>query len=454
MKQNSRKSNLLATIFLLFFLIALLGIAFFAKQIGIHDTGEYIVQAKNLAGIGNVEPYTFHSIIYPLFLSAFLRIFPALLTIKIINILWLCLIGLTLFIYTKNTKALLLWIVSPLVWFISIETTPMLPLSFFFLLAYIFMKEFEEKKKFSLLLCSGFFLGITLALWTGALFLVFSFMFFFLWNKSFKQASIYGIFFLLGLSLQFVVDFIFLDFPFYTLLRYFGGNLYYLVFGIEQQPTLLLLLRMLFFIAPLCLLILKIDFKKYGREMLLIASAMLFFYLRGRNPDGFKLAITFAPMLLLVVSKVLTKRLFIINTLLAILLTGFFILPPYFTNTADQDVIQDFKDINKDFGFEKVIAGKDQELLFGSLSWSAKPIFIWWDSYEALQQKEEKEYRYILPKKEHRIMELSVAFNIETKEEYSKLPLILRKNQEVPPEFTLVKEYKELKVYQPLNSFH
>src|SRR3989344_9503694 len=91
------------------FLLALILYAIFTTKTGIHDTGEYIVKAKDLAGLGNIEPYTFHSIIYSLFLSFFLRIFPSLITIKIINILWIFATGLLLYFYTKNKKTLLLW---------------------------------------------------------------------------------------------------------------------------------------------------------------------------------------------------------------------------------------------------------------------------------------------------------------------------------------------------------
>src|SRR3989338_4755290 len=82
----------------------------------------------------------------------------------------------TMFFYTKNKKTLLLWITSPLIWFVGIEITPMLPLAFFFLLSYILFKKWENDGKKSSVMLSGFFLGFSLALWTGALILVLVFM--------------------------------------------------------------------------------------------------------------------------------------------------------------------------------------------------------------------------------------------------------------------------------------
>src|SRR3989344_8236731 len=176
------------------FLLALILYAIFTTKTGIHDTGEYIVKAKDLAWLGNIEPYTFHSIIYSLFLSLFLKIMPSLITIKVINVLWLFLIGVVLYEYTKSKKVFLLWATSPLIWFVGIEITPMLPLAFFFLLSYIFLKKWENDKKKSGVILSGFFLGFSLALWTGALILVLLFMLIFLWNKTLKQVLTLSIF--------------------------------------------------------------------------------------------------------------------------------------------------------------------------------------------------------------------------------------------------------------------
>jgi|SRR3989344_3787878 len=447
------KKNSTIYLYCFVFLIALLIYAIFSTKTGIHDTGEYIVKAKDLAGLGNIEPYTFHSIIYSLFLSFFLRIFPSLITIKIINILWIFATGLLLYFYTKNKKTLLLWITSPLIWFVGIEITPMLPLAFFFLLSYILFKKWENDGKKSSVMLSGFFLGFSLALWTGALILVLVFMLIFFWNKTFKQVLTLSILFILGLSTQFLVDAIFLGFPLYTLIRYFGGNLYYLIYGISQKPTFLLLLRILFFIAPLAFLLYKTNLKKYKRELIFILFMILIFYFRGRNPDGLKLFITFAPFMILLLGKVISKKLLFLNTIIATLLVIFLILPPYF-NQQSTDVLikQDLAQIQKDFHFKKVIAGKDQELLFATLSWSKEPYFIWFDEYELYKENETvyQQYSYPLPEKEHRIMEIGVTFKPKKlQEDYENLPLILRKDQEAPPEFKLVKEYKILNVYLP-----
>src|SRR3989344_6339484 len=96
------KKNLL---FIGIFALVLILYAVFSTKILFHDSFEYITVAKNLAGINNINPYVTHSVLYPLFISFLLKIFPNFITIKLVNLLWVFLIGLTLLIWKKDKKA-------------------------------------------------------------------------------------------------------------------------------------------------------------------------------------------------------------------------------------------------------------------------------------------------------------------------------------------------------------
>jgi hypothetical protein len=73
---------------LIIFGILLILFAIFSSKVSFHDSYEYITFSKNLAGIDNLNPFVAHSMLYPLIISLFIKIFPTFLTIKLINILW------------------------------------------------------------------------------------------------------------------------------------------------------------------------------------------------------------------------------------------------------------------------------------------------------------------------------------------------------------------------------
>ena len=145
------------------FAIALILFSVFSTKISFHDSHEFISIAKYFAGVENIDLFIGHSILYPFIMSFFIKFWPSFTMIKLINSLWIFLIGLSLLFHFKNKKAFILFAFSPLTWFISIQTTPVLPASFFFLLSYLF---FLKKHKKHNILFSGLFLGISIAFTT------------------------------------------------------------------------------------------------------------------------------------------------------------------------------------------------------------------------------------------------------------------------------------------------
>ncbi|GAJ01695.1 unnamed protein product, partial [marine sediment metagenome] len=149
--------------YLLIFILFLLVFAIFSTRIQFHDVNEYITIAKALAGINNLNVFTGHSSFYPLIISLFLRIWPNIIMIKIVNTMWLFLIGAILLLWLKSKKTFIIFAFSPLVWYMSIQTTPVLPASLFLLLAFIFFKKQNIKYNN---LYSGLCLGLSFAFYT------------------------------------------------------------------------------------------------------------------------------------------------------------------------------------------------------------------------------------------------------------------------------------------------
>ena len=115
---------------------AVLGIfAFLSTRMIFHDVPEYITIAKNFAGVNNIDLFSTHSLFYPLMISPFLKMWLSLIMIKLVNVFWLFLIALVLLFWLKDKRAFIIFAFSPLVWHLSVQTTPVLPASFFFLIS-------------------------------------------------------------------------------------------------------------------------------------------------------------------------------------------------------------------------------------------------------------------------------------------------------------------------------
>src|SRR3989338_3990674 len=97
-----------ALIAIVFFAVAMLSYSVFSTISGFHDTHEYITVAKQIAGYGHVQIFSTHSIVYPAWLALFLQALPSLVTLKILNVLWLV-VDAGILYYIRNYKAVLLF---------------------------------------------------------------------------------------------------------------------------------------------------------------------------------------------------------------------------------------------------------------------------------------------------------------------------------------------------------
>ncbi len=429
--------------------------AIFTSKVGIHDSGEYITIAKELAGIGNIQVFSAHSIVYPLFLSLFLRISPNLLTIKLISVSFLIIIGFILYKLFNNKKALILWIFSPLIWFVGIEVSPVLPVALFLLLGYHFFIEWEKKNKRIFLILSGFCWGVTFALWGASIILISFFLLIFFWKKKFNDVIYFFIGILPAVFIRLIVDYFVFGFPFNTLIRYFGVNLVFLSglgYDHVNPLTLTLLLRILFFISPLLILAFFIGFKKDKREFLFLFLNALFFFFRSGEPRAFKYFITFSPIFVIFFSKSFNWKKIFINSIISIFLI-FILINSYFTYDFQNNLQKDLGHFKKDFPFDEVLAGKDEALLFASNSWTTKPKFLWWKEYELTKDGGEYYSNYFYKVNpninQHKILYIQFSLMKKNNQSFEGIPLISVNKEEDHTNFKLVKSYDTFDVYFP-----
>ena len=372
------KKNLL---FIGIFALVLILYAVFSTKILFHDTFEYITIAKNLAGINNINPYVTHSVLYPLFMSFFLRIWPSLITVKLINVFWVFLIGLTLLIWLKDKKTFVIFVFSPIVWYTGIQTTPILPATFFFLLAFIFFKEKKIKHN---QIYSGLFFGLSLAIYNPIIYILVLFIIFYFWNEKFSSLVKYIIMVFIGLIPLFIIDYYLFGNPLFTTIKHIGilfveasgikpssGNMYILGSSIA--------ILMLFIISPLLFKLYKIDIKENKKDILFLIAVSVFF-LMVKNLVKYFFIIT--PLIIFLLSKVLNKKEVKWHAVISVFITVIMIFG-FFGATNDVLIEKDLNKIISENNPENIIVTGFQANHLATFIWKDNPRFIWSFDYNA-----------------------------------------------------------------------
>lgn len=431
-------------LYLIIFAVALILFSFFSVKTSFHDSHEFIVIAKYFSGINNIDLFVGHSIVYPWLMSFILKIWPSFFTINIINALWVFLIGIVLILINK--KAFTIFAFSPLTWYSSIQTSPVLPSSFFFLLSFIFFKKKELKYN---LLLSGVFLGISIAFYTPLLLIGFIFTLVYFWGINLSQVIRYLLAVFIGVLPRFIIDFYYFKMPLYTFIRYAGANLIVSI-GLHPETTNIHLLSnskiflIFFVISPLLFKLYKVDFREYKKEIIFIILSFLILLTRGAL---FKYFLIISPIIIFLLVKVFSKKDIkwhcIISVFIVIFLTWNF-----FSDKQDETIKNDINSIIKDYKVDYIIGSNFESLTYAVYSWENKPYFVWFSDYNSSLKNEIvfKEYSFDIeskiPLREN--IEISALFKRPKNKIYNDY-IIVSKNNETDLE--LDKCYEVLCVY-------
>jgi hypothetical protein len=434
-------------ILLLIFAVLLILFAVLSTRTQFHDVNEYITISKHLAGINNINVFTGHSSLYPAISSIFLKIHPSVIMLKIINTLWIFLIGLVLLLWLKNRKAFILFAFSPLTWYMSIQTTPVLPASFFLLLAFIFFKKQKIKYNY---FYSGIFLGLSFGVYTPMIIVSFLFILIYFWDKNFLKFFTYLIAFLIGLSPRLLLDLYLYGMPFYTILRYFGAN-FIISLGLNSnvtnyeifyQPIGLLIF---IFISPFLFRIYKINWKEHKREILFLGIIGIIFLVRAALLKYF---LILSPIIIIYLSHLLSKKEIKWHCIFSIILICFFTFN-YFSFNQENKIQEDLEQIIADYPAEYIIAyPSNQAQFFASLLWENNPRIVWFNDFNASLNDEEYirgynlEFDSKIPLKEKLI--ISASFNRFEEKDYSNYVLISTKEDLIDTKFSSTKCYESL----------
>jgi hypothetical protein len=434
-------------IFLLILAILLILFALFSTRTQFHDVNEYITISKHLAGINNLNVFTGHSSLYPAFISVFLKIWPSMVMIKFINILWIFLIATILLVWLKSKKAFFLFAFSPLTWYMCIQTTPVLPASLFLLLAFIFFKK--QKIKYNSFY-SGIFLGLSFAVYTPMLIVSFLFILIYFWDKSFLNFFKYLIAFIIGVSPRFILDFYLYGMPFYTVLRYFGAN-FIISLGLNKtvtnyeifyQPIGLLIF---IFISPFLFKIYKLNWKKYKKEILFLGIIGFIFLIRAALLKYF---LILSPIIIIYLSFNINQKELKWHCIISIILIFLFTFS-YFTFNQENQIKEDLTNIINEYDVKYLVAYPSNDAqLFASLLWQNTPRIVWFDDLNSSINNKEYirgynlEFNSKIPLKEKLVISASFnRFENKTYEDY--LLVFTNKNLGNIP-FNFSKCYEEL----------
>ena len=434
---------------LLVFALVLILFAVFSKIVGFHDSFEYINVAKNLAGIKNVPIFSTHPIFYPLITSIFLKLWPSLTTIKIINVLWVFLIGLVLFLVSKDRKAFILFAFSPLVWYTGIQTTPVLPAALIFLLAYFF---YNNEYKYSKII-SGLCLGLGVAFYTPMLLVAAIFVLVYFWNSKLSDVIKFSIAIAIGIIPELVIDYVVFGNPFYSFIRYAGTNSLILLginpnIGNIQVIQHLEVLLVFIVISPLLLRLHRLEFNKYKKDIIFLAILFIIFLVKA---GMLKYFLIISPVLILLLAKVLTDKEIKWHCLISIpiiLLLTF----GYFTYTYETNLQKDLSSINEKYNSQVIVAGNNEANVLATFSWKNTPRIEWFEDYNASLENKSvlRQYTFKFEPKNiqlNNILEFSAKF-LDPNETYGNNITLVSANSNLTLQgFSKQECYKILCVY-------
>jgi hypothetical protein len=438
-------------IYLAVFVFLLILFSIFSTKLGFHDSGEYITNAKYFAGIHNVNLFVGHSLIYPILMGLFLKIWTNVIMIKLVNCLWIFLIGVLMLFWLKNEKLFFLWTFSPLTWYVAIQTTPVLPASFFIFLAYLF---YHNKNSNYHYLWSGLSLGLACAVYTPMLLVALFFVVVYFWNFEFKKTIKYSVFVFLGFIPALVLDYSLFGNPIYTLIKYAGANLI-VILGLHQQNsyfqllTSLSTLSLIIVISPFLFKIYKIDVRKYIGTIIFVILSSLAFFSGGALIKYFLIV---SPILLLLLSEVLSEKDLKIHCLISIVI-ALILISSFFGINNETQSQKDLKKIEQDYNTKYIIGGPSESLFYSMLSWTNTPYFVWLEDYQVSVQNKTsfRDYSFTfnskVPTKDK--LEITAVFERYENKTYDNYILVTsNKNFEGLEKFKLDRCYEKLCVYK------
>lgn len=454
---------------LLAYIISLVLFVAFSYKLIFHDTWEYISLAKKFAGFYNGSAFSVHSLVYPFFISFFTKIFPSILTMKLVNISWLVSIGLLLYIFDLKKYAFVIWVFSPITWVSSAVISPFLPAAFFFLVAYLSIQKWLENKKNYYFIISALALGLSAAFSDISMILVMFFIIAFFYDKKFKKVIFYSVLVLLSFSVRLILDASLfslavngklMPFPIYSIIRFLGARLIIqlgLHPAIETSKLDLLSFgfwSFLIVISPLLFYLYKINYQKHKKAIFFLTLSTGLFLFQGGIYLYF---IILAPIAVLLLSETFRRKELVLHIVLSSIIIIIMVYPYFVVDEQEVEkrnlIINDMQMIKKDFSLDVVVFYTNT--LADFYMWDKSlPYFVSPEEYERITKGNTYYSQYTFETRSkidmQKTLEFKAGLKAEEKEgiDYKSLPWLLEKGEKPPEGYKLTKCYQFLCVYQ------
>jgi hypothetical protein len=460
-EENKKKRGI---IYVIIFSLVILMVNILSNSYGLTDVGDYLGVAKGFSGNFVTQMRSTHSWIYGILLSIPLKIWNSLIFIKLLNVLWLIIIGFYLFKTTGDKKTFFVYAISPIVWYMSVWISPILPASFLLLVAYNNLKRYEINHNYRNLIYSGLLLGLSTLLWDSMIFISVFFTLCFFFNKKIKEMLVFLVPLIAVFSIRFAVDYLLFGFPLFSLFRVFGGSLlhslklgnysYNILFTVKDYLLLFLAISPIF--IYLFYRLIKEDRKRYGAEIWFIILSLLLFL----NIPQARYLLVLAPIVILILSnKINTRNKLVLNVVLSLLLIIIF-LTPYFGSTYESKLTKEMNIISADFPNQEFLAGdsNNPDLAMNlAMNYWGKDVkeIINWKEYE-LWLKNETDYQSyrVQSKSKENIsrnlwFEFGLSKSVERDFSHIRYAINTGESEEINKlGFKLVKSYGTLSVFE------
>ena len=312
-------------------ILILVSITILTQYYGSTDINDYSDTAKFFAGKYYAKIRSSHSYLFGFIHSPFVRLTNSFFIFKITSLIFLLLIIYSTYIINgKDEKTLWLMLLLPIVWYMAPWINSIQLAALFLLWAYYFIDKYDKENKLKHLMYSGILCGLGWAVWDTILYFTIILSICFLFNKKSYIPIFFIIAVFIGLLPRLILDHFLFNFAFFTTLKTLlsgfaniWGGIYERASGFSAKSLTNVL--SIFLAIPIYFWILyKPKFFTKNRKTMFFISLSIFLILT--NPQ-IRYILVIAPIIGLILAKILNQKQFIRQIAVSIVIILFFIFP-------------------------------------------------------------------------------------------------------------------------------
>jgi len=344
------KAYLLVSIVI--FLLIILSLS--TKFYGHIDIGDYGDVAKQFAGSYQAKMRTSHSVVYSLLHAPLVKLTNSFLFFKLSSVLWLSLLTISVYyISNKNFKALLLFVTTPILWYMAPWVNPIQIASLLFLWGYYFIKKYHDNKKIINLFYSGILIAFAWTFWEAVLYFTVILAICFLYDKPAIHFLYFALALFIGLIPKLIIDQVLFGFAFYSIIKHFfavfSSIAYGGIYNTQGSRNLWDIIYILFFIPFFSYLFYtkKIFSKSENKRtfIFLLLSLIIIFV----SASQIRYTLMIVPIIILLLAQTLNEKQFKIQ-LAIFLIISLIVINPYLIQINYNTNAQEFGTLFSNLG--------------------------------------------------------------------------------------------------------